>query len=168
MRDQPRYEALESSDFFADRQIARQPVPGTVARGQLHDDDALYTGKLDGKPVAEFPVEIDRALLQRGQERFNIYCSMCHGYTGRGDGMIVQRGFKQPPSFHIERLHNVPPGHFFDVITNGIGFMPRHGPQIPTPDRWAIAAYIRVLQISQNATLDDVPEAQRRRLREEL
>jgi mono/diheme cytochrome c family protein len=166
MQDQPRYEALEASTFFADGQSARPLIAGTVARGQLNEDEALWTGRSGGELVTELPIELDRALLERGQERFNIYCSPCHGRTGRGDGMIVQRGFRKPPSYHDDRLRNAPAGHFFDVMTNGFGAMPRYGPQIEPRDRWAIVTYIRVLQLSQNATLDDVPMSERRPLEE--
>lgn len=166
MRDQPRYETYEASDFFGDGQIARPVVAGTVARGQLREDDAFYRGKEGEAFVAEIPVEIDRSLLLRGQERFNIYCANCHGPSGDGDGMIVRRGFKKPPSYHSERLRNAAAGHYFDVVTNGFGAMPRFAPQIEPGDRWAIIAYLRALQRSQNATLEDVPEDQRSRLEE--
>ena len=169
MRDQPRYEALEASTFFTDGQSARPVVEGTVARGQLHEDDAFYRGKeegAEGKFVAQVPLELDAALLDRGQDRFEIYCAMCHGLTGDGDGMIVRRGLKRPPSFHIYRLRNEPAGHFFDVITHGFGVMPRYAVQLDARDRWAITAYIRVLQRSQNAELDDVPDEERAKLEE--
>jgi hypothetical protein len=166
MRDQPRYEALEASKFFADGQSARPAVPGAVARGQLNEDEAFFTGRADGRLIAELPLELNRELLERGRERFNIYCSPCHGATGAGDGMIVQRGFRRPPSYHQDRLRNAPAGHFFDVMTYGFGAMPRYAVQIEPRDRWAIVAYIRVLQLSQNATLDDVPADQRMRLEE--
>jgi mono/diheme cytochrome c family protein len=161
MRDQPRYEPLEASTFFADGQSARPIVAGTVARGQLNDDEPFFTGKEVGELVPEIPLEIDRALLERGQERFNVYCSVCHGRTGEGNGMIVQRGFRKPPSLHLERLRNAPAGHFFDVVTNGLGAMPGYRIQVPVRDRWAIVAYVRVLQMSQNATLEDVPDEHR-------
>lgn len=163
MRDQPRYEALEASDFFADGQSARLPVAGTVARGQLQEDEAFYTGKSQGQLVAEVPVEITRELLVRGQDRFTIFCAPCHARTGMGNGMIVERGFRKPPSYHIERLRNAPAGHFFDVMTHGFGAMPSYA-RIEPQDRWAIVAYIRVLQLSQHATLDDVPTAERSKL----
>jgi mono/diheme cytochrome c family protein len=166
MVDQPRYEPLEPSTFFPDGMSARPPVSGTVARGQLHEDEAFYKGKVDGQYVNELPVEIDRELIERGGERFNIYCAVCHGPSGYGDGMIVQRGFRKPPSYHIERLHDAPPGHFFDVMTNGFGAMGRYSTQIEPRDRWAIVAYIRALQVSQNATLDNVPPEQRASLKE--
>jgi mono/diheme cytochrome c family protein len=166
MQDQPRYEVLEASEFFPDGKSSRPLVAGTVARGMLREDVALETGKSDGQLVATIPLSIDRALLERGQERFNIYCSVCHGRTGVGDGMIVQRGFRQPPSFHTDRLRELPDGHYFDVITNGFGAMPSYRVQVPPRDRWAIVAYVRVLQMSQQATLDDVPADERRRLEE--
>ena len=163
MRDQPRYEALEASDFFGDGQSARQPVAGTVARGQLQEDEAFYTGKSQGELVVEPPLEITREVLLRGQERFTIYCAPCHARTGMGNGMIVERGFRRPPSYHIDRLRDAPAGHFFDVITHGFGAMPSYR-RIEPRDRWAIVAYIRVLQLSQNATLDDVPASERKLL----
>ena len=163
MRDQPRYEALEASDFFADGQSARLPVAGTVARGQLQEDEAFYTGKSEGEFVTEPPVEITRELLVRGQERYTIYCAPCHARTGLGNGMIVERGFRKPPSYHIDRLRDAPAGHFFDVMTNGFGAMPSYR-RIEPRDRWAIVAYIRVLQLSQNATLEDVPATERKML----
>jgi cytochrome c553 len=167
MHDQPRYEALEASDFFEqDGSIARLPVAGTVARGQLHDDEPLFTGKQEGQFLTQLPVELNRELLSRGRERFNIYCAPCHAPTGNGDGMIVRRGFRRPPSYHIERLRDAPAGHFFDVITNGIGAMPRFSDRLEPRDRWAIVAYIRALQLSQNARLSDVP-AEARDLLEE-
>lgn len=161
MHDQPRYETLEASDFFADGQSARLPVPGTVARGQLNEDEALLTGKVEGRFVTEFPLAVDRALLERGRERFGIYCSVCHAATGDGDGMIVRRGFRRPPPYHIQRLRDAPPGHFFDVITNGFGAMPRFADRIEPRDRWAIVAYVQVLQLSRNASLEDVPAQER-------
>ena len=166
MRDQPRYETLEASTLFANKQSAR-PIPaGTVARGQLAEEAATLTGKQEGELVAQVPVPLDQGLVARGQERFNIYCSPCHGRTGSGDGMIVQRGFRKPPSYHIERLQNAPAGHFFDVMTNGFGAMPRYGGHVSPRDRWAIVAYIRALQLSQNAELDDVPPEERGKLLE--
>jgi mono/diheme cytochrome c family protein len=167
MRDQPRYEPLEASAFFSDGQSARPLVTGTIARGQLQEDDAYYRGKDDhGEEVTEIPVKLDRALLERGQERFHIYCSVCHGPGGNGDGMIVQRGFNRPPSYHSERLRAASVGHIFGVITRGFGAMPRFAPQIEPHDRWAIIAYVRTLQRSQNATLDDVPADERKQFEE--
>lgn len=166
MQDQPRYEVLEASDFFQDGKSARPLVAGTVPRGSLQEDSALETGKIDGKLVAGIPLSIDRALLERGQERFNIYCSVCHGRVGAGDGMIVQRGFRQPPSFHSDRFRKLPDGHYFDVITNGFGAMPKYRVQVSPRDRWAIVAYVRVLQMSQHASIDDLPADERIKLEE--
>jgi mono/diheme cytochrome c family protein len=164
MHDQPKYSALEASAFFSDGSSARQPVPGTVARGDLRDDALLYTGKEGEEPATVFPFPIDDAAMARGQERFNIYCSPCHGRTGAGDGVVVQRGFTRPPSLVDERLRGLPPGHFFEIITNGFGAMPDHAAQIRPADRWAIIAYIRALQLAGNATIDDVPATERGRL----
>ncbi len=168
MHDQTKYEALEASAFFADGRSARPVVAGTVARGQLQADELLYTGRIDGKNAEVFPFPIDQHVLQRGQERFNIYCAPCHDQLGHGQGMIVQRGFRPPPSLHDERLRNAPPGLIFDVITNGFGVMWSYADRIAPEDRWAIAAYIKVLQLSQNARLEDVPPAERARLEESL
>ncbi|MFM9903462.1 MAG: c-type cytochrome [Pyrinomonadaceae bacterium] len=173
MQDQPRYKAYKKSDFFSDHKGSRDPLEGTVARGQLHENKAFYTGKIDNPnlnaPVAtttdasgntlvatfpndidEFPVPVTKELVDRGQDRFNIYCIVCHGPVGKGDGMIVRRGFPQPPTYHDDRLRNAPVGHFFDVITNGWGKMNSYAYQVPPADRWAIIAYIRALQVSQN------------------
>jgi len=169
LHDQPRYETLEASDFFLDGQSARPLVEGTIPyRGQWREPGELETGKSEGQFIAALPeeIEVNRELLVRGQERFNIYCAVCHAPTGSGNGMIVQRGFRRPPSLHIERLRNAPAGHFFDVITNGFGAMPSYRVQIDPRDRWAIVAYLRALQLSQNATLDDVPPASRAELSE--
>ena len=166
MHNQPRYETLEASEFFTDGKSARPLVAGTVARGQLNEDEAFFTGKSGGQFVAELPLEVDRALLERGGERFTIYCSMCHAPSGTGEGIIVQRGFRRPPSLHQERLRNAPAGHFFDVMTHGFGAMPSYSQQIGPRDRWAIVAYIRVLQLSQNASLEDVPPSEREKLEE--
>ncbi len=164
MHDQPKYEPLEQSSFFADQRSSRAPVEGTVARGQLKEDDHFYTGKINNQPVHTFPMELDEQLVQRGQERYNIFCSPCHDKTGQGLGMIVQRGFKRPPSFHIDRLREAPVGYYFDVMTNGFGVMASYSDQVTPEDRWAIIAYIRALQISQNATLADLPEEEKQKL----
>jgi mono/diheme cytochrome c family protein len=164
MADQPRYDPLEPSTFFADGQSARQLVPDTVARGQLRDDGALYTGKSGGADVEQFPFPVTRDVLERGRERFDIYCAVCHGEAGYGDGMVVKRGFSPPPSFHTDRLRAAPVGHFFDVMTNGFGAMPSYAEQVPVRDRWAIAAYVRALQLSQHATLADLPPEARQQL----
>jgi hypothetical protein len=161
MKDQKKYEPLEPSALFADGKSARDLMPNTVARNQLRTDALLYGGLEDGKPAETFPFTITQAVLQRGQERFGIFCTPCHGYDGYGKGMIVQRGFSPPPSFHQDYLRNAPVGHFFDVITNGFGSMYSYGDRIPPTVRWAIIAYIRALQLSQNAKVSDVPpEAQ--------
>lgn len=163
MHDTPRYEALEESDFFADKRAMR-PIPeGTVARGNLRDDEVFYTGKQAGELVTSLPpqVTVDQALLDRGQQRYNIYCSPCHSALGDGNGTVVQRGYKRPASYHDDRLRNMPIGYFYDVITNGFGQMPDYSAQVAPADRWAIAAYIRALQLSQGASVDDVPADQR-------
>ena len=164
MHDQPRYTALKPSPFFADGSSARLPVAGTVARGDLRDDELLYTGKQGEEPSTVFPFPIDDAVMERGRERFDIYCSPCHGRTGTGDGIVVQRGFTKPPSLVTDRLVQAPPGHFFEIITNGFGAMPDHAAQVRVRDRWAIIAYIRALQLAANAKIDDVPPAERARL----
>ena len=167
MQVQPRYNPYDASNFFGDSRSARPPVPGTVARGQLHLDELLYTGKVDGKDAEVFPFPITRADLNRGRERFNIYCAPCHDVTGSGRGMIVLRGFPQPPSFHIDRLRQAPPGHFFDVMTNGLGVMYSYAARVSPEDRWRIAAYVRALQLSQQASIADVPPAQQKTLQTE-
>ncbi len=164
MHDQPKYIPLRESEFFGDARSARPLVQGVVARGQLHADALLYTGKVNGADTTEFPFPIDANVLARGRERFNVYCSPCHGRTGLGNGMVVQRGFRRPPSFHDQRLRDAAVGHFFDVITNGFGAMPDYAAQVRVTDRWAIAAYIRALQLSEHASLADVPAAERGRL----
>jgi hypothetical protein len=164
MHIQPKYLPYEPTTFFGDGRSERQPVPGTIARGQLRLDDLLYTGTENGAESNRFPFPITRADLDRGRERFNIYCTPCHDYTGSGNGMIVQRGFPHPPSFHTDRLRQAPVGHFFGVMTNGLGRMYSYADRVDVGDRWRIAAYIRVLQLSRNATLDDVPEADRSKL----
>lgn len=173
MQDQPRYKAYKRSDFFADGRASRDIPPGTVARGLLKENKAFHTGKIDNpdpnvqvssttdasgntvvtsfpNAIDEFPVPVTKALIDRGEERYNIYCIVCHGPVGAGDGMIVRRGFVKPPTYHDDRLRNAPVGHFFDVITNGWGRMNGYAASIPAADRWAIVAYIRALQISQN------------------
>lgn len=164
MAEQPRCEPLQASAFFADERCARPPVEGTVARGALHEDEHLYAGRVDGQVAATLPFPLTRQLLERGEERYNIYCTPCHDHLGTGHGMIVRRGFSPPPSFHSERLRQAPLGHFFDVMTHGYGAMPRYAAQIPAADRWAIAAYIQALQLSQHATLADVPDEVRQQL----
>ncbi len=164
MADQPRYKPLAKSTFFADERSARPLVPGTLARGGRNADGAFSTGKVGNQPVVTLPLPLTQALLERGQERFNIFCAPCHDRVGGGQGMVVRRGFRAPPSYHTDRLRAAPVGHFFDVITNGFGAMPDYAAQIPPPDRWAIVAYIRALQLSQHATVEDVPPPERQRL----
>jgi mono/diheme cytochrome c family protein len=164
MHDAPRYEPLEASTFFADGRSSRTLVANTVARGQLREDRHLYEGIVDGRPAETFPMPVTAQMLARGQERFNVFCSPCHGRTGEGDGMIVQRGFRKPPSYHEDRLRNAPVGYFFDVMTHGFGAMQDYSAQVPVADRWAIAAYIRALQFSQRASVDDVPADRRAEL----
>ncbi len=157
MHDQPRFKPLAKSDFYPDLRSARPPVEGTVARGQLQEDSYSYSGKIGSNPGDYMPFPVTEEVLERGHERFDIYCSPCHSRLGDGRGMIVQRGFRAPPSYHTERLRNAPLGYFFDVMTHGFGAMPGYASQIPPRDRWAIVAYIRALQLSQHATLSDVP-----------
>jgi hypothetical protein len=193
MQDQPKYLAYRGSEIFADSLSSRPLVEGTIPRGYLREDQEYYTGKTGasvtptstadsatkasastsvpttsasaiGNDVNEFPFPITRAILDRGQERFNIYCSPCHGVLGDGRGMIVNRGFRPPPSYHIDRLRTAPLGHFFDVITNGFGAMPDYAMQVPPHERWAIIAYIRALQLSQNAPIAVVPQSDRSQL----
>jgi mono/diheme cytochrome c family protein len=173
MQDQPRYKYYKQSDFFADNRASRNLVEGTIPRGYLRDNKAFYTGKVDNpnanaqpqtttdasgntlvasfpNDIDEFPVPVTKELIERGQERFNIYCIVCHGPLGYGDGMVVRRGFPKPPTYHDDRLRNAPVGHFYDVMTNGWGKMNSYAAQVPPADRWAIASYIRALQLSQN------------------
>jgi len=165
MDSQQKYEAQEESQFFKDGLTMRPPVAGTVARGDLREDDAYYRGRNnDGSLIVKMPVEITMDLLKRGQERYNIYCSPCHDRTGSGKGIVVKKGFLQPPSIHLDRLRESPDGYFYDVISNGIRNMPSYKHQIPVSDRWAIVAYVRALQRSQNAGAEDVPEELRENL----
>lgn len=164
MHNQPKYRPYRPSEFFADGRSERPLVADTVARGHLRDDTLLYTGKVGEAFSAEFPMPVTKSVLLRGQQRYNIYCTPCHDRVGTGNGMIVQRGYKQPPSFHIDRLRQQPPGYFYFVMTNGFGVMPDYSNQVPVADRWAIAAYIRALQLSQNATLADVPAVDQAKL----
>jgi mono/diheme cytochrome c family protein len=177
MQDQPRYKYYKQSDFFADNRASRDLPAGTVARGQLRDNKAFYTGKVDNpnpnaqvqtttdaggntlvasfpNDIDEFPIPVTKELVDRGQERFNIYCIVCHGPLGNGDGMVVRRGFPKPPTYHDDRLRNAPVGHFFDVMTNGWGRMNSYAAQISPADRWAIVAYIRALQVGQNPDMN--------------
>ncbi len=161
MHDAPRYEAFEASASFPDGRASRTAPAGTVARGWLRDDEALYTGKVAGQIVEQFPFPIAHADLLRGQQRFNIYCTPCHGKLGDGHGMVVQRGLRQAASYHQDRLRTEKVGYFYDVITNGFGAMQGYAEQIPVRDRWLIVAYVRALQLSQHASVNDVPADQR-------
>ncbi len=158
MRDQPKYEPYEESVFFEDGQSSRPVVANTIARGNLRIDTHYYEGKVDGIYVDSFPFEITLEVVERGQERYNIYCAPCHGQVGDGLGMIVQRGLKKPSSFHIPRLRDESVGYYYDVISNGFGSMYSYASRVPPEDRWAIIAYIRALQYSQNPNMDDFNE----------
>src|SRR5579862_4821882 len=164
MHIQPKIKPDAESTFFEDGRGDRPAIPDTVARGHMRTDELLYTGKIDGKDADQFPFPVTAELLTRGRQRFNIYCTPCHDYTGSGNGMIVQRGFPQPPSYHTDKLRNAPAGHFFDVITNGHGAMFSYAARVEPRDRWAIVAYIRALQLSEHATIDDVPAGDRQQL----
>jgi mono/diheme cytochrome c family protein len=157
MHNTPVAQPLRESLFVKNVSTSRAPVEGTIARGTLQDDAAFFTGKTGGAAANALPFPLTAEVLNRGEERFNIYCTPCHGLSGRGDGMIVRRGYRQPPSFHVDRLQQAPLGHFYDVMTNGFGAMPDYRAQVAPEDRWAIAAYIRALQLSQRATTADVP-----------
>ncbi|MDZ4803641.1 MAG: cytochrome c [Candidatus Eisenbacteria bacterium] len=161
MRDQHKYRGFRESSFFADGRSVRPAVPGTIPVGYLRSDTLFYTGKIAGKPADMFPFTIDKTVLERGRNRFNIYCSPCHDFTGSGNGMIVQRGHKVPPSFHIQRLREAPAGYFFDVITNGFGNMYDYSYQIRPEDRWAVVAWVRTLQTAGRGSLSNVPPAER-------
>jgi mono/diheme cytochrome c family protein len=156
MHNQPKYKPLRASNFFQDGSSARPLVEGTVARGTLQEDAAFFTGKVGTQLVKELPFPATREVLDRGQQRYDIFCAPCHDRTGSGNGMVVQRGYRQPPSMHIDRLRNVEDGHFFDVMTNGFGAMPDYKAQISVRDRWNIVAYLRALQLSQHAAAADV------------
>jgi len=164
MHDAPRYDPLESSAIAPGQPSARPLLEGTVARGHLNDNALLHTGMQDDAPSPVFPFEITRADLDRGQERYNIYCAPCHSRIGDGLGMVVQRGYRQATSFHLDRMREAPVGYFFDVMTNGFGAMGDYRSQIAVEDRWRIAAYIRALQLSHQATTADVPAAELERL----
>jgi len=167
MDNQEKYLEQEPNSFFADSSAQRQPVPGTIARGYLRNDDVYFRGmKSNGDFIEKAPVEIDIHLLERGRERYDIYCAPCHSRAGDGRGIMIERGYPPPPSFHTERIRELPDGHIFDVITNGLRNMPAYKHQVPIDDRWAIVAYMRALQRSQNAALEDIPEERREKLRE--
>jgi len=164
MADQPRYDPLEASEFFPDGQSARPVIDATVPRGALRADEHLYAGMSGGAPATTFPFPITLEILQRGRERYDVFCSPCHSRAGYGDGMVARRGFGPPASLHTDILRKQPPGHFFRVITQGFGAMPSYSQQIAPEDRWAIIAYIRALQLSQNASASDVPSEARAQL----
>jgi mono/diheme cytochrome c family protein len=167
MGDQPRSETYEASDFFADGLSARPPVPGTVSRRARRADSSLTRGKRDGEFVTALPLELNRELLRRGQERFGIFCAPCHDAAGTGRGIVVLRGYRQPVSFHDDRLRASPVGYYFEVMTHGFGTMPNYAASVSPRDRWAIAAYIRALQLSQHARPDDLPADELARLEEQ-
>jgi mono/diheme cytochrome c family protein len=164
MHNQPKAIPLRESMFFRNTSSARPLVDDTVARGTLQDDAAFYTGKSGAAEVDALPFALTADVLDRGEQRFNIYCTPCHGIAGNGDGMIVRRGYRKPPSYHIDRLRQAPLGHFYDVMTNGFGAMPDYRAQIAPHDRWAIAAYVRALQLSQHASAADIPQEDRQKL----
>jgi len=164
MQNQPKYKPLRASEFFPDGRSARPLVAGTVDRGQINEDPAYVTGLQNLQVVLTLPFPVTRQVLERGRERFNIYCMPCHGELGDGNGLVAQRGYLHPPSFHDERLRQAPAGHFFDVITNGLGGMPDYAQQVAVDDRWKIIAYIRALQLSQHAAVPDVPAGIRDKL----
>jgi mono/diheme cytochrome c family protein len=162
MHVQPKQNPLSRSDFYPDQRSARPLVEGTVARGQLQADQYFYTGKIGSNPGDYMPFPVTKEVLERGRERYDIFCAPCHSRVGDGNGFVPSRGFsRRPPSYHIPRLEQAPLGYFFDVMTNGFGIMPDYASQIPPDDRWRIVAYIRALQLSQNATENDVPPGQK-------
>lgn len=172
MDNQPKFKAQSRNPLFADRRAMRPPVPGTVARGAALDRPDVTTGRVADDWVAAIPMPVDRDLLERGRQRYDVFCSPCHGLAGFGDGMVARRAdelqegtWTPPTSFHSDLIRQRPDGHLFNTITNGIRNMPGYGSQIPVEDRWAVVAYVRALQRSQNATVDDVPPAIRAQLR---
>jgi hypothetical protein len=166
MDRQEKYKAQSESEFFTDHSTMRQPVDGTVARGYLREDTEYYEGKnAKGEFINNVPTEIDMNMLERGQERYNIYCSPCHSLVGDGRGIMINKGYLPPPSFHIDRIRAMPDGQIYDVITNGVRNMPSYRQQINPDDRWTIVGYVRALQRSQNATITDIPEEKREELK---
>jgi mono/diheme cytochrome c family protein len=164
MHNSPKAIPLRESVFFKNGSSARPLVEDTVARGTLQDDAAFFTGKSGATELDALPFALTAEVLDRGQQRYNIYCTPCHGLSGEGDGMIVRRGYRQPPSYHLDRLRQAPLGHFYDTMTNGFGAMPDYRAQIAPRDRWAIAAYIRALQLSQHAPAADLSAEERQKL----
>jgi hypothetical protein len=165
MEFQRKFLPQDYTTFYPDGRTMRVPPAGTVAVGTFHEDTAYYEGKAGGEFIRHNPRPVTLDLLRRGQERFNIYCAPCHDRTGGGQGMIIGYGYVPPPSFHQERIREFADGYIFDVITHGVRNMPSYGAQVPVADRWAIVAYLRALQLSQNATLADVPPEARQELR---
>jgi hypothetical protein len=161
MQDTPKAKTFRPSRFYNDRLTARPLIAGTVPQGALADDERLLNGTINGRLVTLFPFPITRSVLRRGQERYTIFCAPCHGAVGDGEGPIVQRGFRRPPSYHIFRLRSAPVGHFYDVITHGFGAMYDYADRVPPRDRWAIIAYIRALQFSQNVPASELPDRDR-------
>lgn len=161
MQDEPKFFPQRGTTFYADGRSVRPQVANTVARNQGDQESYFYTGLVNGKEGDGLPIDLTADTMARGQERYNVYCTPCHSRVGNGDGMIVQRGYRPAGDFHTERLRNAPLGHFFAVITNGYGAMPDYAAQVTPQDRWAIVAYIRALQLSQNAKRSDVPSGQR-------
>jgi len=151
MGNQERYDPLERSELYPNQMASRPLVEGTVARGHLREDTHMYQGRVNGEFATTLPVAVDMELLQRGQERYDIFCAPCHDRSGSGNGVVVQRGYQRAASMHVDRLRETPDGYFFDVITNGFGAMPNYASQVPVRDRWAIVAWVRVLQFSQHA-----------------
>ncbi len=166
MHDQPKYEPLQESHFFSDHRSSRPLIEGTVAQGQLKTDKHLHTGKRAGQLLDTFPFPVTEQVLKRGRQRYDIFCSPCHARVGTGEGIVVQRGFRPPPSLHTQRLREAPVGHLFDVITNGYATMYSYATRISPSDRWAIVAYVRALQLSQHARIEELPERDQTRLRE--
>lgn len=164
MQDQPKVRPLRASSFFADGRSARPIPPGTIARDELNDTDSFHTGADENGFLNHIPVTVDKAMLRRGEQRYNIYCTPCHGMLGDGNGMVTRRGFKWPADLHSDRLRNAPPGYLIQVISNGYGAMPDYGDQIPVRDRWDIVAYIRALQLSRHASINDVAASERAQL----
>jgi len=167
MQNNARYKPLENHPFFENGQLARPPVPGTIPQGYLKEDELLHFGKMNGKFADVFPFPVTEKVLERGEERYNIYCSVCHDRAGYGKGMVVQRGFPAPASLHTEKLRNQPAGYFVDVMTRGFGRMASYARQIKPEDRWAVAAYIRALQFSQNARLQEIENPEIKKTLEE-
>ncbi len=160
MHNQPKFYPQRGSSFYADGRSARPQVENTVARNQLHENTYFYTGVVDGKEADGMPVPVTPELLERGQEKYNVFCTPCHSRVGNGAGMIVQRGYRPAGNFHTDRLRNAPLGHLYSVIANGYGAMPEYGTQLAAEDRWAIVAYVRALQLSQDAKASDIPSGQ--------